>query len=637
MSRRAVGQSGRHAVTWTDRPILTPVSSASLHYSPVRKFWILFTTLLAIVAVIGWFCVRGRFHSTAASTNPTTTAAHPEDEYSRPAAVSAGSAAASSSAVSDVRPGINPGPIHFTDMTAGSGIDFVHVSGDSSEKPFPAANGSGVGAFDYDLDGQVDLYFLTGTGFPIDRARTSPVNRCYQNLGDWMFRDVTGPTGLGDNGFSAGVAVGDFDSDGFPDVFINTFGPHRLHRNCGDGTFSEIGSAAGVDVDGWGTSAAFLDYDNDGLLDLYVCHYAVWSLETNHYCGDRARGVRIFCNPTSVEAAPHVLFHNEGDGRFRDASSETGIAGSRGRGQGVVATDVDGDGLIDLYVTNDLHPNLLFFNLGDGRFLEAGQESGTATDFMGRVQAGMGVDAADLNHDGRFDLFVTNYEGEHNSYFENLGDRLFQEVSRTRGLAAESIPWVGWGTALADYNLDGWPDVVVTNGHTDDNLQSMGRDSSYAQPPGLWLNVTGQFRYVGGGAAGEYFSRDHVGRGLAIADLDNDGDLDLVISHQDARPALLSNDCLPVNERSWIRVQLTGIESNRDAVGAVITLTFRDGQSLVQQIKGGASYLCANELRQLFYAGPDGSGLTLQIRWPSGQRTVSVPVSPQRAYRLIEQ
>lgn len=511
----------------------------------------------------------------------------------------------------------------------------MHVSGDSAEKPFPAANGSGVGAFDYDLDGQVDLYFLTGTHFPVDRARSGPVNRCYRNLGDWKFQDVTGPTGLGDNGYSAGVAVGDIDSDGFPDVFINSLGPHRLYRNAGDGTFSEIGTAAAVDVDAWGTSAAFLDYDGDGLLDLYLCHYGVWTPETNHYCGDRARGVRTFCSPNSVEPAPHLLFHNEGDGRFRDASVESGIAASRGRGQGVVAADVDGDGRTDLYVTNDLHPNLLFLNLGDGRFSEAGQESGTATDFMGRVQAGMGVDAGDLNRDGRIDLFVTNYEGEHNTFYENLGEHLFQEVSRTRGLAAESIPWVGWGTALADFDLDGWPDVVVTNGHTDDNLQSMGRDSPYAQPPGLWHNVESQFKFVGGSAAGDYFNQNHVGRGMAIADLDNDGDLDLVVSHQNGRPALLCNDSLPNSGKPWIRIQLTGTTSNRDAVGAELIISFKDVKPLVQQIKGGGSYLCANDLRQLL-AVDDNSVTALQIRWPSGRRTSIVPLESRRTYRLIE-
>lgn len=617
-------------------------SSISTCHPPVRNPWIILTGLFAVAGAAVWIVRQDRAYWRSVPTHVRSSEMGSSDMASAgPASARVGSEAPLSTAVA-------PGPMHFTDVTRNSGVDFMHVSGDSAEKPFPAANGSGVGAFDFDLDGQVDLYFLTGTDLlalatlpapatrsttdlHADRIRSGPVNRCYRNLGDWQFRDVTGPAGLGDSGFSAGIAIGDFDSDGFPDVFINNFGPHRLYRNAGDGTFFEAGAAAGVDADAWGTSAAFLDYDGDGLLDLYVCHYALWTLETNRYCGDQARGVRIFCNPNSVEPAPHILFHNEGDGRFVNASKETGIGDARGRGQGVVAADVNGDGRTDLYVTNDLNPNLLFLNMGNGRFSEAGQESGTATDFMGRVQAGMGVDAADLNRDGRIDLFVTNYEGEHNSFYENLGDNLFQEVSRTRGLAAESIPWVGWGAALADFDHDGWPDVVVTNGHTDDNLQQMGRDSPYAQPPGLWHNVQGRFTYVGGAAAGEYFGQSHVGRGLATADLDNDGDLDVVITHQNATAALLRNDNLPNLKRSWIRVQLIGTASNRDAVGAEISLTADGATPLVQQVKGGGSYLSANELQQILAVAADASNPKLQIRWPSGRRTeIAVPQGKQQ-------
>lgn len=529
-----------------------------------------------------------------------------------------------------------PGPIHFTEVTAGSGVDFVHLSGDSAEKPFPAANGSGVAAFDFDLDGRVDLYFLTGTPFPIDPARAGPTNRCYRNLGDWRFQDVTDSSGLGDRGYSAGVAVGDFDSDGFPDVFINSFGPHRFYRNAGDGTFSEIAERVGLNADGWGTSAAFLDYDHDGFLDLYVCHYAVWSLASNQFCGDRARGVRIFCNPTTVDPAPHLLFHNEGDGRFQDATLAAGVGNVRGRGQGVVAADVNADGLTDLYVTNDLDPNFLFLNAGGGRFVERGQESGTATDFMGRVQAGMGVDAADLDRDGLIDLFVTNYEGEHNAFYRNLGGDLFQEVSRSSGLAAESIPWIGWGTALVDFDLDGWLDVVVTNGHTDNNLREMGRDSPYAEPPGLWRNIKGRCHYVGGAAAGSYFAASHVGRGLAVADLDDDGDPDLIVIHQDGAPALLRNDCPVTPERTRIAIRLIGTSSNRSSIGAELTLSTAAGGVVTKQVNGGGSYLSASELRVFFTIEAAAEGAKLQIRWPSGKRTQIGLDRPQETVNLIE-
>ncbi|MGE5191413.1 MAG: CRTAC1 family protein [Deltaproteobacteria bacterium] len=528
------------------------------------------------------------------------------------------------------------GPIHFTDVTRDSGIDFVHVSGDSPEKPFPAANGSGVAAFDFDLDGNVDLYFLTGVPLPVDPNRSAPVNRCYRNLGEWRFQDVTSQSGLGDNGYSAGVAAGDYDGDGFRDVFINGFGPHHLYRNQGDGTFVETGSEAGVDDDHWGTSAAFIDYDGDGLLDLYSCHYALWSLETNHFCGDRERGIRIFCNPTSVEPVVHALFHNEGDGRFRNATLEAGVGEARGRGQGVVAADVDGDGRVDLFVANDLSGNFLFLNAGDGKFRDVSSESGTACDYLGRAQAGMGVDAADANHDGRLDLFVTTFEGEHDAYYENLGSALFQDVSRSHGLAAESTPWVGWGTAMADFDLDGWPDIVVTNGQTDPNLRDMGRDSPYENPPILWRNVRGRFSSLARAAAGDYFNGRHAGRGLAVADFDNDGDLDLVITHQDARPALLRNDCLPASSRRSIRVQLIGTTSNRDAIGAELRLTIGNGEVIVQQVKGGGSYLSAHDLRQIIAIPPTETAEKLEIRWPCGKRGECLSLESGRLQQIIE-
>lgn len=528
-------------------------------------------------------------------------------------------------------------------MLAQSGIDFVHFSGDSAEKPFPAANGSGVAAFDYDLDGSVDLLFLTGIPFPIDPAQTRISNRAYRNRGSWKFEDVTAATNLGHTGYSAGVAVGDFDSDGFPDVYVNCFGPNRLYRNQGDGTFIEMAQPAGVDDDRWGTSAAFLDYDNDGLLDLYVCNYGIWSWETNQFCGDRGKNIRIFCNPSTIEAVRHVLYHNDGDGRFHDALEEAGINVTPGRGQGVVAADVNGDGLIDLYVGNDLHPNFLFLNSADGKFSDASELSGAAHDHLGRNQAGMGVDAADANGDGRFELFVTNYEGEHNAYYENLGNAMFQDLSHARGLAADSIPYIGWGTQFADFDLDGWPDIVVTNGHTDNNLKQLGRDSEYEQPPGLWHNDTGRFTFCGGSAAGDYFAARHVGRGLAVADLDNDGDPDVIVAHKDAPPALLRNDAFPFDARtaspqgesnpSWIHLQLVGVRSNRDAIGAAVTLR-TDKKNIVRQIKGGGSYLSSGDQRLGFPLHT--ANFSLEIRWPSGLVTRPVSIATDRTSLIRE-
>ncbi len=527
-------------------------------------------------------------------------------------------------------------PIRLTLMTDAAGIDFQHVSGNSDQKPFPAAHGSGVGAIDYDLDGRYDLFFAAGKPFPLGNNSGPPVHRFYRNLGQWKFEDVTDLCRLTDSGYGAGVAVGDFDSDGFPDLYVTCIGANRLYRNLGDGTFQDVSDSSGVNDDKWATSAAFLDYDSDGLLDIYVCNYAKWKYADRKFCGNRSRGVRIFCSPRSVQPEMDRLFRNLGDGTFRDVTEQSQIGVRSSRAQGVLAADVNHDGFTDLYVGNDLHPNSLFINDGQGRFLDASEQSGAAYSYRGAAQAGMGVAGADVNRDGHWDLFVTNFEGDYNTLYLNNQSAIFADQSRSAGLADGSRPWIGWGTAFVDFDLDGWKDLMVTNGHVDDNLEKLGRDAQYSQPAIVWHNREGIFHQLGG-AVGSYFQLPHPGRGLATVDLDNDGDTDIVITQQDQYPALLRNDSRSSlkTARGSISIRLIGTSGNRDAVGATLRISDSTG-TRIEQIQGGGSYLSAHDLRRIIAVTNPEERLQCEVVWPGGARSSISGMKTDGQYVIIE-
>jgi hypothetical protein len=549
-----------------------------------------------------------------------------------------GTAPPATTAAAPAAPVAAAAPSWFTDMSAQAGVAFTHHSGDSSEKPFPSANGSGLAAFDYDLDRLPDLLLATGNPFPVVPATAPHTNRCYHNQGGWRFVEVTDRTGLGHRGYSHGVTVGDYDADGFPDVFITCFGPDVLYRNLGDGTFAQV--VAGVEGDRWSSSAAFFDADADGLLDLYVCTYGRWSPEHNPYCGDRQRGVRVFCSPLTVEGEADALLVNAGDGAFRDATAAAGLTGPPGRGLGVVAARLDDDDTVDLYVANDLNPNHLLLGGGDGRFRDASDLSGTAYDGLGRVKSSMGVDAADTTGSGRFDLAVTDFEQEYNLLFSNSGGGVFSDSSERSGFGPPSLPLVSWGVQFADFDLDGLEDVVITSGHVGDERQKAAGTSALRQPGLVLHNRGGRFVAVPDGIAGSYFQARHQGRGLVAADLDGDGDADLAFNHRDEPAALLRNDAgvgsaAGQTAGTPLLVRLVGTRSNRDCVGAIARVA-GTGPRQTRQVKGGGGYQSARDPRIVFAVPSAATSVDVEIEWPRGGRSAAEGLVGGSEYVVIE-
>jgi enediyne biosynthesis protein E4 len=526
------------------------------------------------------------------------------------------------------------GPFRFADILPGSGVDFVHVSGMTEVKQFPTANGSGLAIFDFDNDGKMDLCFATGNLLPIDPAR-AVANRLYRNIGGGRFEDVTERSGLGFRGYCHGVITGDIDNDGDQDVFLCNYGGDALFLNNGNGTFSDISQSSGVRApETWSSSAAFLDFDNDGDLDLYVTRYGDWQWpRDDRFCGDSKRKIRRYCSPKELRPVRHVLFRNNGDHTYSDVTRVAGIDRADGHGFGAVAADLDGDNRVDLYVANDQDPNFLFLNRGDGTFRDATDESGAGLNIEGHTSAGMGVDAEDLDGDGAPELFVTNFQEEYNTLFKNLRPGMFLDVTAVFGLAVDSLPWIGWGCSLADFDGDGWPDIVVANGHIDDNAQLPGQPSGYAQPPLLHRNLGGKRFQLATAGAGPYFETNHVAHGLATGDLDDDGDLDIVISHKDGPPAILRNDT--PQQGSWIRLKLVGTRSNRDAIGATVIVE-AGGRTIYRLRKGGSSLMSSHDPRMLIGLGRAADFARVTVKWPSGAVSRLDKVATNKSHEIRE-
>jgi enediyne biosynthesis protein E4 len=542
----------------------------------------------------------------------------------------------------------DPSPFRFAEIAQKSGIDFKHFSGMTVDKHFPTANGSGVAFLDYDNDGKLDIYFANATLIPVGTTKKGP-NRLYKNMGDGTFRDVTASAGLGFEGFCHGIVVGDIDNDGDQDVFLCNYGPNVLYLNTGDGTFKDISHAAGIDRQGWSSGGAFLDMDDDGDLDLYVANYGIWIYpeDSLKFCGDPVNNIRFYCNPRTVKTTKHFFYRNNGNGTFTDVYDQfliddngANVPGrSDGHGFAAVTADLNGDGKIDLFVTNDMNPSFLFLNKGGGKFEDATETSGAGFDDKGQAQSGMGVDAEDVDGDGDFDLIQSNFAFEYNTLHLNLGRGAFMDVTPMFGLGADTTPYVGWGLGLVDFDSDGWPDCFVSNGHVDDNRKLAGQNTEYAEPSLLHRNVPiksgkGRIFKLATRDAGPYFATNHVARGAAFGDFDNDGDIDIVVNHKDGAPALLRNDT-PTDNR-WLRLELVGTRSNRDAIGAEVKLEL-EGQTIIRQRKGGGSVFSTNDPRLTIGVGQAPEIKKLTIRWPSGSITTREHVTTNQALKIVEE
>lgn len=508
-------------------------------------------------------------------------------------------------------------PVVFVDVTEASGLRFVHDNAATPEKYLIETMGAGCGWIDYDNDGYLDLYLVNSAGTERYRPPRSLRGALYRNNGNGTFTDVTEKAAVGAEGlFGMGVAVGDYDGDGWPDLYVMGHGRSMLYRNQGDRTFRDVTARAGVSNTGkWGSSGAWFDFDNDSHLDLVIANYVQWSVENNAWCGEKKPGYRAYCHPNVYPPQRPTLYRNNGDGTFSDVSKPSGIAVKAGNGLGVVTFDFDQDGWQDIFIANDTSPNFLFRNRGDGTFEEMGYLAGVAVSEDGKVEAGMGTDAADLRGTGRMDIYVTHLDYEHDRLYYNLPDGSFQDATFMAKLGFATWNYSGFGVRLIDYDHDGHRDIVVANGHIMDNIHLYHADTAYAEPKAVFRNNgRGVFENVTSGLGLDMMA-PRVSRGLAAGDFDNDGDLDLLVSNNGQPVQLFRND--GGNRGNWLQIFLIGTRSNRDGVGARVKVFTRDGLSFDER-KGGMSYQSAQDPRLHFGLGSAEKVDRIEIRWPSG-------------------
>jgi hypothetical protein len=534
-------------------------------------------------------------------------------------------------------------PVRFVDLAREAGLRSKNVfGGEERNRYLLETTGCGVAFFDYDHDGWLDIFFVNGTRFETESlGRSRPTNRLYKNNRDGTFTDVTRKAGLARSGWGQGVCIGDYDNDGHDDLFITYWGENALYRNNGDGTFSDVTARADVGAGGgarkrWNTGCAFLDYDRDGFLDLFVANYVDFELASSPVSEDGLclyKGLKVACGPAGLKGGRNILFHNNGNGTFTDLSEKAGIRNTPGKyGLGVLVSDFDNDGWPDIYVANDSAPSCLYRNNGDGTFRDIGSEAGVAFSADGKAQAGMGVAAADYDADGLLDIVKTNFAGDTSNLYRNLGENFFEETTYQAGLG-RNTRFLGWGAGFLDMDNDGFPDILLCNGHVYPEVQELEVEAGYRQRKVLYRNLgNGKFIDVSH-EGGPGITAAVPARGCAFGDFDNDGDIDVVVNCINDVPQLLR--CDADHQNNWLTLKLVGVKSNRSAIGARVYCTPEGGKRQTQEIRSGGSYLSQNDLRAHFGLGKSKRA-HLEIHWPSGLRERISGAAANQIMTLVE-
>jgi enediyne biosynthesis protein E4 len=522
------------------------------------------------------------------------------------------------SSTAPARPGDSPGV--FADATQKSGISFRYQSSHTSKKYLLETMGAGVALLDYDNDGRLDIFFVNGAPLrdPTPQksipGKTGPEywNRLYHQKLDGTFEDMTEKAGVQGAGYGMGVAVGDYDNDGFEDLYVTAYGGNRLYHNNGNGTFTDVTQTAGVAGGGWSSSAAWVDLDGDGFLDLIALRYLDWNF-TDVWCGEHKEGYRAYCHPDFFKPVAPLVYHNNKDGTFTEVSQKLGLD-KPGKGLGIAIADYDRDGQIDLFVANDSMPEFLYHQKKEHTFEEVGLVSQVAVDIDGRTYAGMGVDFADYNNDGWPDVIVTDLANQRYALYQNMGDGSFNYATSTAGLGSMTVSHSGWGIRFFDYDNDGWKDLLIAQGHDLDTIELTSPNLRYREPMLLARNTGRRFIDVSA-QAGTVFNRTWVARGMAIGDMDNDGRPDAVVTTNEGPAYVLHNETR--NSNHWILLKLVGHRSNRDGIGAEVTIVTAAG-SQYATVSTASSYLSASDKRVHFGLGKDATVQRIEIRWPSG-------------------